>query len=266
MFQNIGKKWEPLLLGWLLLMATVFLPAQSDAATLHAVIVADTTDTSIGGSTALDFENVRREMQKISFYTGLNLRETTFRGRDAVPENVLGKINQLEIKEEDVVIFYFSGHGYRTPSKGDVPWPNLYFSTTGTGIDYALIGEKLEARHPRFLMVIADACNNVVSDWFSPPLIKKSFMMMSPESNMERNYRKLFLEVKGVVMITSSKAGEYSWATERGGYFTLAFLYHLTNAVKFGSDVDWFTILDLASTQIERDQHPDFQIFLDVAG
>jgi hypothetical protein len=263
MYRNLKTRSVTALLGMVFVIAAAMGPLSIEAAALHAIIVADTTDSSIGNSTAMDMQNIQLEMQRIRQYTGLDLKETLIRGNQALPEKVFEQINHLQIDEDDVVIFYFSGHGYRTPGKGDSPWPNLYFSRVEKGIDFDLIGQKLETYNPRFLMVIADACNNIISDEYAPPLVRKMIFMRTPEQSLEENYRKLFLDFKGVVMMTSSKAGEYSWGTNRGGLFTLALLQNLANEVKFSSDPSWYTILDKAAVQVQKNQHPDFRIYLD---
>lgn len=263
MFQQMKNNSLKMWMGWVLLMSSAFGVLSLDAADLHAIIVADTNDPSIGNSTEVDLENMRNEMHRISLYTGLNLKETTISGKETLPEKVLAKINKLKIKKNDVVIFYFSGHGYRTASKKESPWPNLFFSQAGKGIDYDLIGKKLEAYHPRLLMVIADACNSLIPDDYAPPLVKKMMMRALSQETLENNYRKLFMEVKGVIMVTSSQAGEPSWGTPQGGLFTVALLHNLGDSVKSSSEPSWYSILDNASFQVNKEQHPDFRIYLD---
>lgn len=262
MFQQMKKNSLKSWMGCVLLVSSAFGVMSLDAADLHAIIVADTNDSTIGNSTEIDFENMRNEMRRISLYTGLNLKETTIRGKETFPKKVIAKINNLKINKNDVVIFYFSGHGYRTDSKEESPWPYLYFSQANKGIDYDLIGKKLEAYHPRLLIVFADACNSLISDDDAPPLVKETMMGPVSRELLKSNYRKLFMDVEGVIMVTSSKAGESSWGTPEGGLFTLAFLHNLGKSVKSSSEPSWYLILDKASIQVKKHQHPDFRIHL----
>lgn len=231
-----------------------------NAASLHAIIVADTLDKNIGRSVAFDLENIQAEVRNIAFYTELELKETIFKDDQVLPSQLLQAIDQLEINEDDVIFFYFSGHGFRTEKKGETPWPNLYFCSVDQGIEFDWIGKKLENYHPRLTIMMADACNNFIPKPIAPPLMRKSIIR---ESLIKDNYSKLFLECKGILMITSSLAGEFSFATKSGGLFTRAFLQHFHSALEGHSEADWFSILEHTSDQIGRRQHPDFRMYFE---
>ncbi len=231
-----------------------------DAATLHSVIVADTMDESIGDSTAVDLSMMRKETSKIAQYTGLKLRETVLQGRLVEPHILLKVIDKLKVQSDDVVVFYFSGHGFRSDSKTDNPWPNLYFSLRGEGVDLALVKEKIEAKKPRFILAIADVCNNEIPDLYSPPLVFKMFRYANSEEIMQANYRALFLETEGTLIISSSEAGEFAWGTSYGGLFTLAFLQSLDSAIRSSEYPDWEVILTNAYELVSEDQHPQWEL------
>lgn len=231
-----------------------------DAATLHSVIVADTTDESIGDSTAVDLSMMRKETVKIAHYTGLRLRETILQGRYVEPHALLKVIDKLKVKSDDVVVFYFSGHGFRSESKGDNPWPNLYFSLKGEGVDLTLVKEKLEEKNPRFILAIADVCNSEIPDLLSPPLVFKMFRYSNDEEVMKANYRTLFLETEGTLIVSSSEVGEFSWGTSSGGLFTLAFLQSLDSAIRSSEYPNWEAILTRAYELVSEDQHPQWEL------
>jgi hypothetical protein len=183
----------------LFIAMSAFSPFTIEAANLHAIIVADTTDESIGDSTTVDCSNMRAEMKKIAHFTKLDLKETTIEGEDVVPGKVLDKLDNLDIQSDDVVIFYFSGHGYRTDGKKDSPWPNLFFSRVEKGIDFELIGKRLEQHDPRLLLVIADVCNSIIAEEYAPALVTRSLLesIFAEESNP----LKLFFLLTGVIPI-----------------------------------------------------------------
>lgn len=229
-----------------------------EASTLHTIMVADTTDVTIGDSTAIDLYKMRREFKKVEHYTGMEHNQISISGYDVLPENVLEALEPLEFDEDDVVIFYYSGHGYRTEDKEGNPWPNLYFSIVDEGIDLSLIRDILEEKNPRFLIVMADVCNSFVPDDFAPPLIARFWMSGMDEKIIEANYRSLFMENEGTLLISSSDVGEYSWGTNSGGLFTVAFLKSLQKAVKSFDYPEWELILDQTAQSISDSQHPQW--------
>lgn len=232
-----------------------------EAARLHSIVVADTTDFSIGVSAACDSNKIQEEMKKVAKYTELEHHEILITGQDVLPKNVFEAIRPLEIEEEDVVVFYFSGHGYRTESKENNPWPNLYFTLAGEGIDLLGICNLLEKKNPRLLVVIGDVCNNIVPENFAPNLVCKMFSIFNDEELLKANYQSLFLENQGTLIISSSEAGEYSWATTRGSLFTLSFLGNLNKVVKSEDYPEWETILLKTLLEIAGEQHPQWEFY-----
>lgn len=232
-----------------------------EAATLHAVLIADTTDPTVGPSTESDLANMRAEMKKVCNYTGLTLKETVIQGKRTVPRNVFSAIDKLKIDPDDVIFFYFSGHGYRTPSKEGCPWPNLFFNQVWVGIDYEQIENQLEGLKPRLLLMISDVCNSLMPEEHAPPLVQKLFFSRS-DATVKKNYCALFLNAKGVVLITSSTAGEPSWGGSEGGLYTTAFLKQMSDAVQSSEEANWSAILDRTATDVQPVQNPDFLIDL----
>ncbi|MFQ5729987.1 MAG: hypothetical protein ACE5GN_06470, partial [Waddliaceae bacterium] len=154
----------------------------------------------------------------------------------------------------------------RTAEKEGNPWPNLYFSRENKGMEYNFIGEKLEGYKPRFMLLIADACNSLIPDAWAPPLQRRMFGRVIDEELLKQNYKHLFLETSGIIMVTSSEAGEPSWDTGVGGLYTRAFIECLNQAVKSSALPSWETLLDTSAMKIAgEEQHPYYRIDLDIS-
>jgi hypothetical protein len=238
----------------------VTIPSVSVAGDLITVIVADTYDDSIGDSTSADLFKMSAMMSKIATNTEMKHKEVIIKDNLTTASNMLKTIKSLEVQEDDVVIFYFSGHGYRTPSKGDSLWPNLYFSLRDEGVEYEKVVAILQQKNPRLLLTVADVCNNVISEFNAPMLVKSMMFREGAEKKVNDNYRKLFLQTRGMVRITSSKAGEYSWATRRGGTFTLALLKNMEVELSSSVPADWGKMLDRTAYEVSKDMHPVYVI------
>lgn len=107
------------------LIVIFFNHAAVQAATLHAIVVCDTHADEIEDSVEADYRNIRKEIKRISKYTKLKARIKRFTGKK-VDSDFLDTVKKLKVKSDDVVLFYWSGHGMRFESQED-PWPVFDF-------------------------------------------------------------------------------------------------------------------------------------------
>lgn len=244
---------------------TLFLRQNSvEAANLHAIIVCDTQADTIGTSVEADLLRVQQEIVKISQNTGLETKLKIFQ-KNQVNDHILSYLDQQTVAADDVVFFFFSGHGYRTESKGANFWPNLYFTPIKRGVDFYQVTQSIVEKKPRLLIAIADCCNNILNEEYAPPLLKKSGLALRAQSKnyTKINYQHLFLKKKGVILVSSSEPGEFSWATKSGGLYTLAFFEALNKEVNASHLPEWSVILDNASLKVMRrdiGQTPQYEL------
>jgi hypothetical protein len=231
-----------------------------EGANLHAIIVADTKDRSIGRSVNQDLLNMKSIASKIAKNTSLKLKSSVLSSKNASPSKLLACVKKLKVGKDDVVFFYFSGHGYRTASKGNIPWPNLEFSSLNKAVEFELITKKLSEKKPRLLLAIADACNGLIADAWAPLVVYKSAEKALAKDQIQENYKKLFLKTKGRILITSSESGELSWCGSDGSLYTNAFLRQLQSVVSSLQTPSWENLLGWASLMISDEQHPYYEI------
>ncbi len=222
-------------LTWCLSLLCWLFPQLLPAATLHAILVADTNDYSIGDSNKQDLHNLENLVKLISQQTGLTLQSVSLEGEQFSQEQVESALNNLTVAKEDVVIFYYSGHGGRALTK-TTRWPSLALNKKATGAaslyDFDNIIERLQQKRPRLFLAIADACNNVV-----PPPKDRGMPKVG-------EYRELFLNYQGHLIFASSKPGQPSVGTTTGGLFTNAWLASLN------SETTWERIIKRSTVQI----------------
>lgn len=201
-------------------------------------------------------------MHRAAFYTKLNIRETLFIN-NRVNSDLVAWLREYPVDAEDVVFLFFSGHGYRTKSKKDSIWPNLYFTPVNLGVDFQLLTDIIQAKRPKLMIAVADCCNNVLPDAYAPTLIKDISQALGyRKPTVKTNYEKLFLYTSGTVIASSSMPGEYSWASKNGGLFTLALFDSLSYEVHL-SEPDWGVLFNRAlNTVVERDigQTPQYEL------
>lgn len=229
----------------LLLSLSVFVPQNTDAATLHTVVVCDTTENDIGYSTKRDCERVQREVQKIAYLAEMNLNYKELSGYYAQTRKVWDTLRQLRVAEDDVVVFYFSGHGIHRYSEQGTRWPDLYFSLEDRAIPLGNISDAINKKNPRFALIVSDSCNNFVDDEDAPRLAIRKALVSLPQMQERRidAYKKLFRDVKGTIICVGAIEGGYALAGNNGGSFTIALFDILNRNLFLGNSVEWENIL-----------------------
>ncbi len=251
------------LIACALLMATGTL----SAANLHLFLVGDYDSSELLPALKFDIANLRREAREISSNTGLKIIETILVGSEARTATVLAKLKALNAGSNDVIFFYFTGHGFRMPSKGIDPWPFMYFAKEHKAIDFSEVHEIISRKNVRLRILIIDGCNNVLTE-NSVPTVKNVIYSSSLTRLVRDNYRKLFLDSEGTISMAACQPGQTSLALKNGSLYTLSFLQCLHVAVKKkGNFLDWQGLLDETTDMaiawaiaINEEQHPIFLI------
>lgn len=229
-------------LGLLLMVGTVVFPNFCIAATLHAVLVADTNDASIGTSVGIDHKRLQSLVKSISDNTGLSLKVQAITGDQLSLASVNQAINGVSASSEDVVLFYWSGHGY---SAGESQFPTMGLKTGTLGL--LAVKETLGRKNPRLLIVVGDTCNK--------PSGSRGEEVPSARDEKPENYRELFLKYRGTIIASGSKRGQYSYGSpQSGGFFTNALLSSLSKELASSSKPSWETLMKRAETPINVGQ------------
>ena len=211
----------------LLVISLAFMQAIIKAQTLHVVIFCDTNDRSIGENKESERKITINEMQTIAEILeeyGYDSELTDCHGNYCNKNNLMKVIKGLDVSSQDVVFFYYGGHGSRALNNNDDPFPQMCL-----GEDYqenwvpaTLVKNIIMQKNPRLAIVVTGCCNKE-----DPGVSIKSVVSeaaYTKESNINKEaYKKLFLDSTGLVMMTSSKAGQYSYSGKEGGVFCLYF-------------------------------------------
>jgi hypothetical protein len=229
-----------------------------DAAELHAILFIDSLAENIEVAMERNYSEWEVYLEKISKYTGLDIKRHIFIGHDLKFKRIDSFFRTLSFARDDVVVFYFSGHGYRNQKKED-PWPYLCLSEEHISLDFSQITEILIGKNPRLLLSMADCCNNYI-ELLSDSLTKEE---CAPQlvGVVKQNYRRLFLETDGAIVVSSSLPGEFSWAWPyRGSCFTLAFFDALKREVRHPEGTEWAIVLEKAGESVKDLQTPQYLI------
>lgn len=232
--------------------------ASTRLATLHAVIAADTL-TNLKGPSKYDISRMRTEFQQIAKETKLQLNMLELQDRSLSRKSILGWLKNTKIQSNDVVIFYFTGHGFRT-EHSDSLWPMLFLAPSRELFDSTRIIKSLQKTPQRLCVILYDCCNNPSRK--SMVLVPKNLLQVPKRYiSVNSGYRKLFLESSGICIASGSVPGEVSWATPKGGIFTSAFLESLKKETEeeFPS---WDSLFDRTERTCSFFQQPQYVLKL----
>lgn len=225
-------------------------------ATLHAIIVADTDDESIGESVKIDLQNMQALIQNISQHTGLLMAGEAISGDNVSTSNINNAINNLSVGSDDVVIFYYSGHGYN-PGDGST-WPGMSLKDDAK-LTIKNVRDMLKQKNPRLLIVMADTCNG----------FSRSVFRYAKSQEKTENYKILFLKNRGIITASSSIPGQLSWSNNQvGGLYTNAFLISLNQELASQSNPSWKSLMERANKPLNGGalQQPQYNANVSVIG
>lgn len=219
-------------------------------ATLHLVIFADTDEEKIGLLCTQELSLIERELRKGARYADLEFKEYLYIERNAIC-NFFESFNQMEIAEDDVIVLFCLCHGYRNSSSSS-PFPTFWlFYDQNRSVDFYYVTKLLIEKKPRFLISIANSCNQIDDTLpYLPEGIAENtpwcdtIQKLSFDEILQRNYKHLLLESSGAHIVSSSSPGQLSY----GSLVTYAFLDALHDAVNQPILPDWTAIFDHTCT------------------
>ena len=226
------------------------------ATTLHAILAGNTLDTYIGQAVTQDIEQFQQELQTIAKATGMRVRRVELTGTQLRKATLMDTISGLRPNADDVVIFYFSGHGFSLRGKDQWPYMSML---DDEALDEKWVFDTLAALRPRLLMVFADSCNNVIPEAYAPDIsLSRQFKVAG---NVQENYQALFLHARGAILASSSQHNEVSSSFKNGSAFTLQFFSALRNAVTWTRKPTWKEVMEAATRPMWIEgqyQHPQY--------
>lgn len=246
--------------------AVLFAAVNLHAQKLHVINYCNTLDTSIG--TQADLERLIKHSMEIAGALKYEFNYTEGVDEECSREKLMADLNNLQCGKEDIVLFYYSGHGMRS-DKDKSPFPQMCLKYEGyeqeKWVPVHTVVEKLRSKGARLTLVITDCCNSIdsyVTAKSKSPMSKDGSTI---DSKVVENIKKLFLGQKGVVVATSSKAGQPSAGhPQLGGLFsTVLFEYSIYNATIGALPTTWQEVLKDVGRQIKEAglaQEPYFEV------
>lgn len=228
------------------------------AQTLHAILVVDTVH-EISHVTRTDLERWQKELRSIAQHTQLNLNEKIFSGDNFNKNKTAAYLKDLKVNDSDAMLFYFSGHGYRTFQK-KTRWPFLTFEYYKQGLDIQWIIQTIRDKNPRFALIMSDCCNNFMENGLFGNETKNVMVNLNQVSPQFSGYTHLFCHAKGCIVISSCSEGQFSYGSCFGGLYTQCFFNSLYHELQEASP-SWKHLIQRANGVIRKIQRPMCEIY-----
>ena len=130
--------------------------------------------------------------------------------------------NLADVRPNDVLIYYYAGHGATDPKIGH------FFQTSGGDLPRSALRAAILRHRPRLAVMLTDCCSSAAR--FQPPrrLPAPRPGAAAPPPGVSKLMQCLFFEHQGLVDITGATydartgKGEFGWYGPQGGVFTSA--------------------------------------------
>lgn len=233
----------------ILLLSFLFcLSINSYSKTIHSIIFADTNDSNIGTGVQVNVSKITDWSNKIAIALageGYQYKTYVFTGNRCNKPNLLSMVKSLSCKD-DIVIFFYGGHGGRSVSDTS-KYPKLCLGSTDESqfVSLSNLKDMITSKNPMIQIIIADCCNS----YYDGNVPQSRTMAMGSEKQVSsystRMIKELFLNKKGSIVCTGATKGEYGWInTINGGFFTYSFLESFNFTLYRDDEIpSWNTIL-----------------------
>ena len=205
------------------------------AGVLHLVIAANTEVSDIGQACSVDMRRIRSEFTGVAKVLGLTLDEHVIFGGDYGKAKVQEAVKRLTPAANDVVVFVYSGHGFRFKNQKDrYPCLDLtssaYDKLADNFMPLSSIYSDIVAKGARLNIILSDCCNSEVTA--EQPMVWSNSLFSRANTNFDlTKLEALFLKSSGNVIATAASPGELSWCGTNGGFFLLSFFESLRSQI-----------------------------------
>lgn len=177
-------------------------------------------------------------------------------------------LNNFHCSEEDVVVFLFSGHGFRYEQDGEeLPWPYAYLCQRAPGqpietdgsceFDLDEVQTIIQNANPRMSVILADCCNDVIDNAAINSDLSRFYKELettAEEESAEESNMALFTDFRGHIIASAASPGEGGITNDdEGSHFSNAFLGNLYEAIQpNAAPASWEKILNQTKNVVKE--------------
>ncbi|MEP6676941.1 MAG: caspase family protein [Ferruginibacter sp.] len=243
-------------------------------AKIHLIMVANTMINDIGVSCKVDEERVMNEFEIFAKELDMSLDKKVIDGNVFSRPAVDAALNDLNPSPNDIVVFIYSGHGFRWADQtNQYPSISLKYSSyeqVAQSNSYLLedIYNKIISKGARLNIVLGDCCNSQIG--ISSRGGDFALSSRTGNNGNSNKLRQLFLSKKGNMIIAAASPNETSCGNSRdGGYLISSFFQAIGKETSYlnNDTPDWdhvianalttarFSTLNLSSCTTQNGMH-----------
>ncbi len=203
-------------------------------AKIHLLIIAATEDPRIGFSVQKDVVNFSSQIRDVATFLSIPLNYVEVSGKNFGKASLEAAVNSLKPGANDIVIFYYSGHGYSAQQNASEQYPQFdlrqsrFDDIQKATLNASEVLNRIRSKNARLNLVFTDCCNSNLG--LLKPEGKNFALTTKSLLDWEKAFvYDLFMKSRGSVLATAAKKGQYAYGnTDVGGYFTS----NLTTAIE----------------------------------
>ena len=208
---------------------------------LYLISVINSKDEDISVNCIEDGKKVSSYFKRITTSLEIRFVEKKLTGNDFNVTAVRAAIKNTHPGKDDIVVFYYSGHGFRW--KGDIGFPfpqmGLYYGKPPSwdhmgafSINIEDIYKEINAKGARLNLVMSDCCNTIVNRRRSE-IIDTAKSQVGPGyyDMAKRAAMALFLQTKASLLISAAEMGQ---ASNCSNSFNSFFTTSMINSIRMG--------------------------------
>lgn len=207
---------------------------------LILLIVANTLDPEIGKGCSEDIKSIRHMFRELSKQMNFCFLELVVAETDYSKKTILDAVELLTPGNNDIVVFYYSGHGFSYEKDAKKQFPQIDMRSHPASNDIEVINsntqnltdifELLKSKGARLNIVIGDCCNSLINFKRNfeggDDLIR--FAERPPIIIHKQTCETLFCDYTASILVAAADKGEYAVSDEKiGSIFTFNFTNNL---------------------------------------
>jgi len=234
---------------FLMIALSLTLTTGLQAKTIHWLTFIDTTDESVGSWDANTRQILYARWINVVNATlgkeGYSVNPIDIHGSETSPQKCKEVVNGLRCGAEDIIVFYYIGHGTENTGASKYPLMLLASSNPNMFVPLSWVHNTLKSKGARLTISIGMCCNARQGvHGRNAPAFSVNYGNTYVDDDMAKSIKKMFLGYRGDIIATSSSPNESSWtyydeALGKTDFFTYYLIDQFTNDLPNRSNPNW---------------------------